>query len=490
MHRSIVALALLASGAPVAAQEPAPLSGDSEVCLSCHEGIQPGLVADWRASRHARVTPAMALGRPVLERRFSATDVPAENRESAVGCYECHGLRTDQHRDHFEHYGYTINVVVSPDDCRTCHPIEAEQFAGSKKAHAVDNLRLNPLFDSLVRTAGRGRELTPEGPSPVPASPHTQSQTCYSCHGTVVEVTGRRTIEREGDTVEVPELSGWPNMGVGRINPDGSRGACTACHPRHSFDIAVARQPHTCSQCHLEPDVPAWEVYRESKHGNLALSSGASYDWTAVPWQVGRDFRAPSCATCHNALLTDADGRPIVERTHDFGARLWVRLFGLPTSHPQPLSGATHTLRNADGQPLPVTLDGRGAEGLIDAAEQARRRETMTRVCASCHSRRWAENHFSDLDTTVAEVDRMVLAATQRVRQAWERRLADPANLFDEPIEIRWVSQWLFHASTTKLAAAMMAPDYRTFKHGWWELNRNLAEMEQWLAGHAPAGGE
>ena len=72
--------------------------------------------------------------------------------------------------------------------------------------------------------------------------------------------------------IDVPDLANWPNQGVGRINPDGSLGACTSCHPRHSFSIEVARKPYTCSQCHLEPYVPAFEVYKESKHGNIFLS--------------------------------------------------------------------------------------------------------------------------------------------------------------------------------------------------------------------------
>ncbi len=28
---------------------------------------------------------------------------------------------------------------------------------------------------------------------------------------------------------------------IGRINPDGSRGSCSACHTRHSFSIAQER---------------------------------------------------------------------------------------------------------------------------------------------------------------------------------------------------------------------------------------------------------
>ena len=91
---------------------------------------------------------------------------------------------------------------------------------------------------------------------------------------------------------------------MGRINPDGSKGACTACHTRHGFSIEMARKPYTCSQCHKGPDVPAYAVYMVSKHGNIYDSLESKSDFSAVPWVPGKHFTAPTCATCHVSLLT------------------------------------------------------------------------------------------------------------------------------------------------------------------------------------------
>lgn len=33
---------------------------------------------------------------------------------------------------------------------------------------------------------------------------------------------------------------------MGRLNPDGSAGACTACHQRHAFSVAQVRRPENC----------------------------------------------------------------------------------------------------------------------------------------------------------------------------------------------------------------------------------------------------
>jgi hydroxylamine dehydrogenase len=276
----------------------------------------------------------------------------------------------------------------------------------------------------------------------------------------------------------VPDLVNWPSQGVGRANPDGSLGACTACHARHRFSIAVARQPFTCVQCHLEPDVPAWDVYRESKHGNLFLSDPHADKLDAVPWRVGTDLHVPTCATCHNSLLATPDGDQIVPRTHDFGERLWVRLFGLPYAHSQPKTGKTYAIKNKDGLQLPTAFTGEPAsEYLIDEAEQQRRRGLMTGVCRSCHASSWVTGHFDTLDRTVDETNRMTLTATRLMQEAWKRKLADAANPFDESLELKWVKQWVFYASSTRYAAAMSGPDYAAFKNGWWSLTTNLCEM-------------
>jgi hypothetical protein len=176
--------------------------------------------------------------------------------------------------------------------------------------------------------------------------------------------------------------------------------------------------------------------------------------------------------------VTDPFGDVVAERTHDFGSRLWLRIFGLPTSHPQPLHGDTTKLRNADGQPLPVTLTGvPAAEGLIDEAMMAERQAAMSNICGKCHSTDWVNGHFAQMDAAIAEADEMVLKTTELLTTAWNSGFADPANIFDEPIEHMWVNQWLINANTIRYASAMSGQDYAAFKYGWWGLSQTLAKM-------------
>ncbi|NDV61704.1 hydroxylamine oxidase [Puniceicoccales bacterium CK1056] len=470
-------LTLLTTAALLSAE----MSPETEECLMCHEMATPGIVGDWQRSRHARFSPMEAMGKDPLERRISAGTVPENMASSTIGCYECHGLNTGDHADAFEHFGYTINLVVSPKDCATCHPDEQHEYNESKKAHAIANLRDNPVYHALETEVIGMKVIDESGVQSLPPSAHTAGESCYACHGTVLTVDGLKTIDTDFGEIEIPNIANWPNQGVGRINPDGSRGACTACHPRHGFSIEVARKPYTCAQCHVEPDVPAWDVWKESKHGNILLSETSHYNWDAVPWKAGEDFNAPSCSVCHNALVTDPSGDEVIaNRTHDFGSRLWLRIFGLVTSHPQPAHGLTTTLLNDDGQPMPVTFTGVHAKtGLISPDEMDKRQAMMSAVCRACHSTDWVNGHFEQFDLAVAEIDEMVIKTNGLMQQAWDLGLADPANPFDESLEHQWVKQWLINANAARYASAMNGQDFAAFKYGWWGLSQTVVKFHE-----------
>ena len=459
------------------------LSPETQFCIDCHNIYTPGIVADWLSSRHSRITPADALKLPLLQRRISTEKLPDKLSGYAVGCYECHSQNPQSHKDNFEHMGFRINVVVSPNDCKTCHPVEVSQFSDSKKAHAIKNLLENPVYHALVNTITGVKRIEKGKIITEKPSEKTLHETCLGCHGTKVEVRGMKKVSTKMGEIIVPDLTNWPNQGVGRENPDGSLGACTACHPRHAFSIEVARKPYTCAQCHLEPDVPAWNVYKESKHGNIYFSKHHEWDFNSVPWVVGKDFKAPTCATCHNSLLVSPDGEVIAERTHDFGSRLWVRLFGLIYAHPQPKSGNTTIIKNKDGLPLPTTFTGEPAsEYLIDKGEQEKRLGAMKNICNSCHSISWVNGHFEKLENTIKETNEMTLSATRLMLEAWEKGIEDKTNPFDEPIEKMWIKQWLFYSNSIRYASAMTgAHDYATFKNGWWELSDNLQKMRDMI---------
>jgi hypothetical protein len=284
-----------------------------------------------------------------------------------------------------------------------------------------------------------------------------------------------------------PTIAGWPNQGVGRINLDGSRGSCSACHTRHVFSIETARKPYTCKECHVGPDVPVYKVYSASKHGNIFSSKQHEWDFAAVPWQVGADFRAPTCAACHVSLLVDQDGEVVAERTHQMSNRIASRIFGLVYSHAYPKSPDTTIIRNKDGLPLPTAFDGTPAsEFLIDADEQARRRAEMEAICRACHGTSWVRGHFARYDETHETTNAATLEATRILEEIWKRGHAqgpaDGGSPFDEAIERRWADIWLFYANSIRFTSAMAGGgDYAVFADGYYAHAKRLSELHEWL---------
>jgi hypothetical protein len=465
----------------------APVSDATAECLACHELAHPGIIHDWRNSRHSMLTPEQAMAVEGLGRKVSSATVPEAVLKTSVGCAECHTLRPDRHSDTFDHNGYEVHVVVSPEDCAVCHTTEADQYSKNIMSHAHTNLADNAVYRQLETSVIGATQRRNKGVQYSPADPLTAADACYYCHGTRLEVTGKEVRDTEiAGELEFPVISGWPNQGVGRINLDGSRGSCAACHTRHQFSIQMARKPYTCKECHVGPDVPAFPVYSASKHGNIQASMDSAWDYRAVPWTVGEDFSAPTCGACHVSLLVNDDGEVVAERSHQMNNRLPWRIYGLIYAHPHPQSPDTTIIRNKDGQPLPTDLSGGFAQKyLIDKKEMQIRTATMQNVCLSCHSSAWVDGHWKKFEHSIQSTNAEILTGTNFMRDIWKRGLADGLargkNPFDEAIEKKWQLTWLFYANSIRFSSAMAGGgDYGVFAGGRYQLSQSIAEMSDW----------
>jgi hypothetical protein len=466
--------------------EERPISDATQECLGCHGYVHAGIVAGWAGSRHAQFTPGEAMKVEGLALKVSNPDVPETLRENVVGCAECHTMRPEAHADTFDHNGYEVHVVVSPDDCQSCHLEERQQYAENIMAYASTNLSENALYNELEASISGHAQRHGQKIEFRPPDSSTQALTCYYCHGTVLKVTGSEERETDLGEMSFPTIEGWPNQGTGRINLDGSRGACTPCHARHTFSIELARKPETCKECHVGPDVPIYKVYSASKHGNIYAALKKGWNFTNVPWTIGQDFTAPTCATCHVSLLTNADGEVVTERSHRMNDRLAWRLFGLIYAHPYPKTGDTTIIRNSEGQPLPTSFDGTMAsEFLIDEASQKARRQAMQSICRNCHSKTWIGGHFARLESAIERTNAATLTATTIMQDAWATDLASGlksnGNPFDEAVEKKWGNLWLFYSNSIRFTAAMAGGgDYSLFADGYYQLSKGIVELNEW----------
>ena len=85
MQPFILAILVLFLFPGIALSAEIPISEATEACLGCHTLSTPGIVADWKNSRHSSVTPKEALAKPHLERRVSAEKIDETLGKSVVG---------------------------------------------------------------------------------------------------------------------------------------------------------------------------------------------------------------------------------------------------------------------------------------------------------------------------------------------------------------------------------------------------------------------
>ena len=375
------------------------LSADAKECIDCHAKESPGIVADWADSRHAH---------------------------SNITCYDCHiagAADSDISTSHKQYDETPISGIVSPKDCSRCHPGEVAEYAKSKHANTLELIwKIDPWLN---------HGMTNETERMVG---------CYHCHGTDVKV-----VDGKFDPTT------WPNVGVGRINPDGSKGSCSSCHTRHKFSVAEARKPEACGQCHLGPDHPQIEIYHESKHGAIYAAEGTEWKWDSAPgtWTPGVDFRAPTCSTCH---MSGVNG---VNTTHDVTERLaWE-------------TQAPLTVRPADFKPWPADNDWKAE------------RKKMETICLACHSQAWTTGHFVRLDAAVENYNEVYYKPMKaKIDDLYEKKLLSKEKNLDEKLEYDMYELWHHEGRRARFGAAMMAPDYAWW-HGFYELKKRCLEMDE-----------
>ncbi|MFP4226225.1 MAG: multiheme c-type cytochrome [Desulfobacterales bacterium] len=379
-------------------------------CIQCHKREHPGVFADWANSRHANAN---------------------------ITCIDCH--KAEEHdpdvaKDHYKQYEksdsewgrkqYRVPVAgaVTPKDCSRCHPDETKQYSKSKHANTLEIIwKIDPWLNDGMN------------------SDFERASGCYYCHGTVLET------DEEGNLT--PET--WPNVGVGRMNLDGSKGSCSSCHTRHRFSLMEARKPQACGQCHLGPDHPQIEIYTESKHGAIYDAFGDEYNWNSAPgtWSPGIDYRAPTCASCHMS------GAGSVRTTHDVTERLSWEI------------QAPLTVRPSEFKAFPAETNWEVE------------REKMQEICMQCHGENWVKAHYETLDQVVEEYNDVYFKpAKEMLDKLYEKGLLDQERFFDEALENEFYELWHHEGRRARMGAAMMAPDY-TWWHGFYECKHRYNEF-------------
>jgi Zn finger protein HypA/HybF involved in hydrogenase expression len=295
-------------------------SDETARCLNCHNPRQEKLVQNWEKSKHAL---------------------------NSVGCYECHQADPTDTAAIKGHFGFNVQLPVSPLRCASCHPDEYASFASSTHAMAYETIR-NAEIASIT--------------------PAVFQSSCALCHGNNLKMENGK-----------PDANHWPNHGIGRINTDGSRGNCVACHSHHEYSLEVARSASTCGRCHSGKTGPAYEAWKGSKHGSNWELAKVHTDYRTTSIKPEKSSLAyPDCFVCHiGETSPDANNS-----THNPGERISWKLAAIKS-----------TMREGWG---PKRLE-------------------MQKVCRSCHGNSQVDLYYRRLDATIMEINHLTEAAANNL---------------------------------------------------------------------------
>ncbi len=436
---------------------PVAVPDHSKGCVQCHRNQTPAIIEHWESSTHAH---------------------------KGIGCVDCHKANEGD-ADAFKHEGYLIATVVTPLDCSRCHDREFQEFTHSH--HSKAGRILHSLDNFLAEVVEGAREPfnphtpTPGRPEVVQVNGLASAFTgCQQCHGSKVALEstdggmitvdqlqpnakGQPTnkavlakIKKNKDGRPLFHGSTWPNTGIGRINLDGSRGSCSACHSRHDFSPRRARQPENCGKCHLGPDHPQKEIYEESKHGVAYRDLKDKMNLNSTKWVLGQDYSAaPTCATCHmSAHSKQAEKRT----THDPGERIsW-------TNRP-PVSLVMDT--GKDGAVVKETDPAKRRELVVHTWQQ--KRDEMKAVCHHCHTPDYVNSFYKQYDDFIINYNEKFAKPGSMIMKALKENGLITKTNFDEEIEWTWFYLWHHEGRRARHGASMMAPDYAHW-HGMYEV--------------------
>ncbi|MBI5434716.1 MAG: cytochrome C [Planctomycetes bacterium] len=428
--RSVAVIALSAAASVAACSIP---SRDGAKTTSAHVGEPAAGPAPSESACvrcHREITPGVV--GDWLASKHSQND-------PVVGCESCHG---DQHRDAND----VAKVrTVTADTCKTCHGEQYEQFAKSK--HALAWAAMNAMPTTHAK----------------PVAMIDGMKGCGGCHK-----VGLKSED---------EIKRLKSVGSGF-----GYASCDACHTRHTFSLAEARQPEACATCHMGFDHPQWEMYSTSKHG---VRHGLKRDG-ALPESAA----APTCQTCH---MQGGDHAVITP-----WGFLAVRTNGLapyPGESEQWWKDRVTILQalgvlDPEGKPtgrLDVVAGAKVAR--LSAEEFDRERAKLMTACSECHSENFAKGELAKGDQMIEQIDRLLAEAIRIVAALYaDGTLAKPASYtyafpdlltFHDsptPIENLLFRMHLEHRMRAFQGTFHANPDYALW-YGWSEMQQDLTEI-------------
>ena len=280
--------------------------------------------------------------------------------KNGIGCGSCHGTLHKSATDSAQ------AQIPTPDTCNRCHPKRVAQFKKGKHALAWAAMNAMPIAHMQPMALIQGKKG------------------CGGCHK-----IGLKSAQ------EIKELEkGGFRFGVA---------SCDACHTRHTFSAAEARQPQACRICHEGLEYSQWDTYINSKHGTRYLLKQLK--------TLPAAYSAPTCQTCH---MPGGD--------HEIRNAWGSTFLRMPMPDDKEWAGDRATILQAFGildpdfKPTPM-LEGTKALDIVRMSQEAwqKERDRMVKTCTQCHSGTFAKGELAKGDRMVRDTDRLMAEGIRTV---------------------------------------------------------------------------
>ncbi len=212
----LLAVLLLGGASVVVAQE--------EACITCHRGVSPGQVADWEASRHAkvRVTCSVCHG----EEHMSAADVDLAQFPDETTCGDCHEVQFTQFGAGKHNLGWTsMNAIPAT------HLEPDELIEGGRGCGGCHNMGIKTAEQKAARLAKGYRY---------------QNNSCDECHTrhafSKAEALNPHACQQCHMGFDHPQWEMWESSKHG-----------TRWYAKMAGDLPAGAAAPTCQHCHM-PD--------------------------------------------------------------------------------------------------------------------------------------------------------------------------------------------------------------------------------------------
>lgn len=361
----------------------------------------------------------------------------SKHSENDVTCSTCHGSEHKSKK--------TVDLVKMPDEsiCAECHEEQVEQFKKGKHSLGWSSMKALPV------TALEPEELIDGGKG------------CGGCHN-----MGVKTEEQKKEL-----------RGKGYIYNNSS---CDECHTRHTFSKKEAQEPKTCARCHLGFDHPQWEMYETSKHGTRYHAREGG--------RLPQEAPAPTCQFCH-----------LPDGTHANKVAWGFLAVRLPMPEDKQWAEDRGVILKALGVLGPEGNPTGRLEAVktLDLARLTQEdweteREGMIKICAKCHSEKFARGELEKGDRMIQKADRLMAEAITVVADLYTEGILKKPETYayahpdllhfyrtgGSHIEQVLCQMFMKHRMRTYQGMFHANPDY-AYWYGWSALLKDLDEIKE-----------